>query len=205
MFGPIRTNTSGRSIRVRSSLGLVTTGPSILSQMTVYFSDVDTEVWEFDAIEDRNKVIEPKLEKYSYYYGMALFPVDSEFCKKRCVIFCWVIFNKFPNFLNYLYCFWFKINQKGCLAAIKAAPFEEPSKLVRNWSSVSCPTISCVIVWMNSVIFGYDFHVVPSAEKGLRFKGEIYQNGKSDEDKDLKRVNNWITIQAWSRTVCQYY
>lgn len=49
--------------------------------MTVYFSDVDTEVWEFDAFENRNKVIEPKLEKYSYYYGMALFPVDSEFCK----------------------------------------------------------------------------------------------------------------------------
>ena len=87
MFGPIRTNTSGRSIHVRSSLGLVTTGPSILSQLTVYFRDVDTEVWEFDAFENRNKVIEPKLEKYSYYYGMALFPVDSEFCKKTMSIF----------------------------------------------------------------------------------------------------------------------
>ena len=64
----------------------LTAGPSIFSQITVDFSDVDTEVWEFDAIEDRNKVIEPKLEKYSYYYGMAL--VDREFCKKRCLIFC---------------------------------------------------------------------------------------------------------------------
>ena len=56
--------------------------------MTVHFSDVETEVWEFDVFEEKNKVIEPKLEKYSYYYGMALFPVDSEFCKKRCLIFC---------------------------------------------------------------------------------------------------------------------
>ena len=44
------------------------------------FSDVVTEVWDF--VERNNKVIPPNLPQHAYYYGIAFFPVNIDFCKK---------------------------------------------------------------------------------------------------------------------------
>ena len=40
----------------------------------------DTEVW--DLINADHKVINPSLPKNSYYYGIGLYLVDLEYCKK---------------------------------------------------------------------------------------------------------------------------
>ena len=45
-----------------------------------YFSDAITEVWEL--VDKNNAVINPSLPHYHYYYGVALFPVNVDFCKK---------------------------------------------------------------------------------------------------------------------------
>ena len=45
-----------------------------------FFSDATTEVWEFG--EENNKVISPSLPDYAYIYGIALVPVNSDFCRK---------------------------------------------------------------------------------------------------------------------------
>ena len=44
------------------------------------FSEAVTEVWEL--VDENNKVITPSLANGQYAYGIALFPVNSDFCKK---------------------------------------------------------------------------------------------------------------------------
>ena len=45
-----------------------------------YFSDATTEVWELG--DENNKIISPSLPRNHYYYGIALVPVNSDFCRK---------------------------------------------------------------------------------------------------------------------------
>ena len=44
------------------------------------FSDVETEVWKMTNGE--NKTIAPSLPHMNYTYGVALYPVNFNFCRK---------------------------------------------------------------------------------------------------------------------------
>ena len=54
--------------------------PPSVQKFNLYFRDAVTEVWEL--ADENNKVISPSLPYNRYYYGIALFPVNSDFCKK---------------------------------------------------------------------------------------------------------------------------
>ena len=49
-------------------------------QNNIFLSYLDTEIWEFEA--GNNNVIDPSLPDWDYAYGIALFVVDADFCKK---------------------------------------------------------------------------------------------------------------------------
>ena len=52
----------------------------VIPYVQLYFSDATSEVWEFG--DENNKVISPSLPYRKYFYGIALFPVNADFCKK---------------------------------------------------------------------------------------------------------------------------
>ena len=53
---------------------------SIVFLIQPQFSDAVSEVW--DLADEKNKVIAPSLPRFHYSYGIALFPVNSDFCRK---------------------------------------------------------------------------------------------------------------------------
>ena len=54
--------------------------PNVNNMQYSQFSDAVTEVWEL--ADENNKVIAPSLPYNKYKFGIALFPVNSDFCKK---------------------------------------------------------------------------------------------------------------------------
>ena len=50
------------------------------NSFTHLFSPLDTEVWEFE--NGNNKIIQPTLPVDTYVYGIALYVVEKNFCKK---------------------------------------------------------------------------------------------------------------------------
>ena len=62
------------------SLEILRTFKTLENTLTL-FSDLATEVWEFE--NNNSKVIGPTLDYYSdYSNGIALFAVNTNFCKK---------------------------------------------------------------------------------------------------------------------------
>ena len=51
----------------------------VIPYLQPYFSDLVTEVWELR--DENNKVISPSLPYNKYYYGIALFPVNADYCR----------------------------------------------------------------------------------------------------------------------------
>ena len=55
-------------------------GHFILPSIKSLFSPLVTEVWEFE--NGNNKIIQPTLPDDDYAFGIALYVVEKDFCKK---------------------------------------------------------------------------------------------------------------------------
>ena len=51
-----------------------------LNLIVDYLSDTETEIWE--TINEKSSIIDPKLPHAKFVHGVALYIVDSDFCKK---------------------------------------------------------------------------------------------------------------------------